>query len=52
VHAFDLSIWEAEVDGCLEFKASMVRVSSRIARATERNPVSKKKKKKKERMNE
>jgi hypothetical protein len=36
-----------------EFEASLVyRVSSRTARATQRNPVSKKKKKKKERKKE
>jgi len=40
LHAFNLSIWEAEAGGSLEFKASLVyRVSSRIARATQRNPV-------------
>jgi hypothetical protein len=37
-HTFDSSTWEAE------FKASLVyRVSSRTARAIQRNPVSKKK---------
>jgi hypothetical protein len=40
VHTFSPSPWEAEA-GC-EFKASLVyRVSSRTARATQRNPVSK-----------
>jgi hypothetical protein len=40
VHAFDPSSWEAE--------ASLVyKVSSRTARATQRNPVSKNQKKKK-----
>jgi hypothetical protein len=42
VHAFNPSTWEAEAGGFLSFKASLVyRVSSRIARATQRNPVSK-----------
>jgi hypothetical protein len=42
-HAFNLSTWKAEAGG---FEASLVyRVSSRTARATQRNPVSKKKKK-------
>jgi hypothetical protein len=41
VHAFNPSTWEAEACG-FEFKASLVyRVSSRTARATQRNPVSK-----------
>jgi hypothetical protein len=40
VYAFNPSTWEAETGGFL---------SSRTARATQRNPVSKKKKKKKER---
>jgi hypothetical protein len=40
--AFNPSTWEAEAGG-FEFKASLVyRVSSRTARATQRNPVSKK----------
>jgi hypothetical protein len=43
-HAFNPSTQEAEAG---EFKASLVyRVSSRTARATQRNPVSKKTKKK------
>jgi hypothetical protein len=38
-HAFDPSTWEAEAGG-FEFKASLVyRVSSRTAKATERNLV-------------
>jgi len=38
-------MWEAEAGRSLEFEASLVyRVSSRIARATQRNPVFKKKK--------
>jgi hypothetical protein len=47
-HAFNSSIstWEAEA-GRFLFKASLVyRVSSRTARAIQRNPVSKKKPKK------
>ena len=45
VHAFNPSSWEAEAGGSLEFAASLVyRVSSRTARATQRNPVSKKNK--------
>jgi hypothetical protein len=39
-HAFNPSTWEAEAGGFLEFKASLVyKVSSRTARATQRNPV-------------
>jgi hypothetical protein len=42
VHTYDLSTWEAEA-GESEFKASLVyRMNSRIARATQRNPVLKK----------
>jgi hypothetical protein len=44
-HAFNLSTWKAEAGAgeSLEFKASLVyRMSSRIARATQRDPVSKK----------
>ena len=41
-HTFSPSTWEAEADGSLEFKASLVyRVSCRAARTTQRNPVSK-----------
>jgi hypothetical protein len=41
-HTFNPSTWEAEAGGFLKFKASLVyRVSSRRARATQRNPVSK-----------
>jgi hypothetical protein len=44
-HAFDPSTWEAESGGFLS--SSMVyRVSSRTARAKQRNPVSKKQKQK------
>jgi hypothetical protein len=44
-HAFNHSTWEAEAGGFLSFQASLVyRVSSRRARATQRNPVSKNKK--------
>jgi hypothetical protein len=43
--AFNPSTWEAEAGGFLEFKASLVyKVSSRTARATQRNPVLKKQK--------
>jgi hypothetical protein len=42
-HAFNPGTWEAEAGG---FLASLVyRVSSRTARATQRNPISEKKKK-------
>jgi hypothetical protein len=45
VHAFNPSTWEAEA-GEYEFEASLVyRVSSRTARAIQRNPVSKNQKK-------
>jgi hypothetical protein len=45
-HAFNHRTWEAEAGGSLEFEASLVyRVSSRTARATQRNPVLKKKEK-------
>jgi hypothetical protein len=40
-HTFNPSTWEAEAGEISEFKASLVyRVSSRTARATQRNPVS------------
>jgi hypothetical protein len=43
LHTFNASTWEAEAAGS-EFEASLVyRVSSRTARATQRNPVLKKK---------
>jgi hypothetical protein len=43
VHTFNPSTPESEVGG-IEFKASLIyRVSSRIAKATQRNPVSKNK---------
>jgi hypothetical protein len=43
VHAFNPSTWEAEAE-ISEFVASLVyKVSSRIARAIQRNPVSKNK---------
>jgi hypothetical protein len=49
VHTFNPSTWEAEAGG-FEFEASLVyRVSSRTAKATQRNPVSKNQKKKKKR---
>jgi hypothetical protein len=39
-HAFNPSIWEAEAGRSLEFKASLVSiVSSRTARAPQRNPI-------------
>jgi hypothetical protein len=43
VHTFNPSTWEAEAGGWIsKFEASLVyRVSSRTARATQRNPVSK-----------
>jgi hypothetical protein len=46
-HTFSPHTWEAEAGGFLEFQASLVyRVSSRTARATQRNPVLGRKKKK------
>jgi hypothetical protein len=40
-HTFNPSTWEAEAGGFLEFEASLVyRVSSRTAKAIQRNPVS------------
>jgi hypothetical protein len=46
-HTFSSTIQEKQVDLC-EFEDSLVyRVSSRTARATQRNPVSKKKSKNK-----
>ena len=48
VHAFNPSTREAEAGGFLSSRPSLVyKVSSRTARATQRNPVSKKKKKSK-----
>jgi hypothetical protein len=45
-HAFNFSTQEAEVGRSLEFKASLLyRVNSRTAKATQRNPFSKRKKK-------
>jgi hypothetical protein len=42
-HTFNPSTWEAEAGGFLEFEASLVyKVSSRTARATQRNHVWKK----------
>jgi hypothetical protein len=47
-HAFNPSTWEADAGEFLEFEASLIyRVSSRTARATQRNPVLKKPKNKK-----
>jgi hypothetical protein len=49
VHAFNPSTWEAETGGFLSSRPSLVyRVSSRTARAIQRNPVSKKTKKQKQ----
>jgi hypothetical protein len=46
VHAFSPSTWEAETGKISEFEASLVyKVSSRTARAIQRNPVSKNKNK-------
>jgi hypothetical protein len=43
-HTFNPSTWEAEAGRFQEFEASLVyKVSSRKARATQRNPVSKNK---------
>ena len=47
MNTFNPSNWEAEAGKFLEFEASLVyRASSRTARATQRNPVSKNQKKK------
>ena len=49
VHAFNPSTWEAEASG-FEFEASLVyKVSSRTARATQRNCLEKKRERKRER---
>jgi hypothetical protein len=46
-HAFNPSTWEAEVGGFLSSRPAWVyRVSSRTARAIQRNPVSEKQKQK------
>jgi hypothetical protein len=51
VHTFNPSTWESEA-GKFEFKARLVyRVSSRTARATQKNPVSKNQKKKTKKKN-
>jgi hypothetical protein len=47
VHAFNPSTWEAEAGRFLSSRPLVYRVSSRIARATQRSPVSKEPKKKK-----
>jgi hypothetical protein len=45
-HSFKPSTWKAEVGGSLEFNASLIyRLSSRAARATQTNSVSKNKNK-------
>jgi hypothetical protein len=46
-HAFNPSTWEAEAGGFL--RVQVYKVSSRTARAIQRNPVSEKKKKRKKR---
>ena len=47
-HSFNPSTWEAEAVDLIEFEASLVyKLSSSTARATQRNLVSKKKKKSK-----
>jgi hypothetical protein len=52
VHTFSPSNQKAEAGGSLEFGASLFyRASSRTARATQRNPVLKNKKEKKEKKN-
>jgi hypothetical protein len=48
VHSFNPGTWEAEAGGFLSSRL-VYRVSSRTARATQRNPVSKNKQKKKNR---
>jgi hypothetical protein len=51
-HAFNPSTQEAETGRFLSSRLSLVyKVSSRTARATESNPISKKKKKKKRMLN-
>ena len=46
VHTFNPSTWEAEADGFLSSRSAWsTRVSSRTARAVQRNPVFKKQKK-------
>jgi hypothetical protein len=53
VHAFNPRTWEAPSRRISEFKASLVyRVSSRIARATQRNPVLKERERERERREE
>ena len=48
MHTFNPSTWEAEASGFLSLRpAWSTKVSSRTARATQRNPVSKSQKKKK-----
>jgi hypothetical protein len=48
VHVFNPSTWEAEAGGFLSSRPACLvyRVSSRTARATQKNPVSKNKNKK------
>jgi hypothetical protein len=47
VHTFNPSTWEAEAGGFLSLSPGWSTESSRTARATQRNPVSKNQKKKK-----
>lgn len=45
-YTFNPNIWEVEAGGSLDFEGSLFyRLNSRTARATQRNPVLKKKKK-------
>jgi hypothetical protein len=53
VHAFNPSTWEAEAGRFLSSRpAWSTKVSSRTAKATQRNPVSKNKKTKKQKKNQ
>ena len=47
-HAFNPSTWEAEAGGFLSEASLVYKVSSRIARAIQRNPASKNLKREKE----
>jgi hypothetical protein len=49
-HAFNPRTWEAEAGRFLSSRPSWSTVSSRTARAIQRNPVSKNQKKKKEKL--
>ena len=50
-HTFNPSAWEPETDRSLSLKPAFSTESSRTARATQRNPVSKNQKKKKKKKN-